>query len=762
METLNGILERIVYENPDTGYTVGRLSARGYPELVTVVGNLVSVNAGESLLLNGEWVINPKYGPQFQIERYETVQPATILGIRRYLGSGLIKGIGPKMATRIVDQFGMDTIDIIEQEPENLALVPGIGKKRVKLIQKAWEEQREIKNVMIFLQAHNVSTSHATKIYKTYKNDSIQIVTENPYRLADEIYGIGFVTADTIAQKLGFDKDAPQRLQAGIKYVLSQKADAGHVFQHYPELIEACESILEQEPEAIEKNILKLTEREEIILFGDGTLVEPDADGIISDESLNYIEIIDDPEEETPETNSNLLEKSAVYLAPFYYAEMGVVNQFQRLFSYRKKNPIQLNITAVLSGLEDEMNIEFASQQRYAIHTAFEESAMILTGGPGTGKTTTTIGILRCYETIGKRIALAAPTGRAAKRLSETTGREAKTIHRLLEYSPHTNGFTRNLQNPLDADVIIIDEMSMVDIVLMNRLMQAIPSDATIILIGDTDQLPSVGAGNVLKHLIASRSIRVVTLTEIFRQAQQSMIVTNAHLINTGEFPKLSGPPDRNFFFIQEEDPDAGVEIISTLIAERLPKTFGYHPIDDIQLLCPMRKGTLGVENLNKHLQDLLNPNAEQAIRRWQTYRVGDKVMQVRNNYAYDVYNGDIGRIADIDELNKIMMIRFPDKLVDYDMADLNELVLAYATTIHKAQGSEYPVVVMPLHTQHYIMLQRNLLYTGITRAKEKVVIVGSKQALEICIRNNQVMWRNSYLAQRLQNALRPFELQSI
>lgn len=762
METLNGILERIVYENPDTGYTVGRLSARGYPELVTVVGNLVSVNAGESLLLNGEWVINPKYGPQFQIERYETVQPATILGIRRYLGSGLIKGIGPKMATRIVDQFGMDTIDIIEQEPENLALVPGIGKKRVKLIQKAWEEQREIKNVMIFLQSHNVSTSHATKIYKTYGNESIQIVTENPYRLADEIYGIGFVTADTIAQKLGIEKDAPHRLQAGIKYVLSQKADAGHVFQHYPELIEACEAILEQEPEAIEKNILKLTEREEIILFGDGTLVEPDADGIISDESLNYIEIIDDPEEETSETNSNLLEKSAVYLAPFYYAEMGVVNQFQRLFSYRKKNPIHLNITAVLSELEDEMNIEFASQQRYAIRTAFEESAMILTGGPGTGKTTTTIGILRCYETIGKQIALAAPTGRAAKRLSETTGKDAKTIHRLLEYSPQTNGFTRNLQNPLDADVIIIDEMSMVDIVLMNRLMQAIPSGATIILIGDTDQLPSVGAGNVLKNLIESRSIPVVTLTEIFRQAQQSMIVTNAHLINTGEFPELSGPPDRNFFFIEEENPDTAVEIISTLIAERLPQTFDYHPIDDIQLLCPMRKGTLGVENLNKYLQDLLNSNTEQAIRRWQTYRVGDKVMQIRNNYTYDVYNGDIGRIADIDEINKIMMIQFPDKLVDYDMADLNELVLAYATTIHKAQGSEYPVVVMPLHTQHYIMLQRNLLYTGITRAKEKVVIVGSKQALEICIRNNQVMWRNSYLAQRLQNALRPFELQSI
>lgn len=745
METLNGILERIVYENPDTGYTVGRLSARGYPELVTIVGNLVSVNAGESLLLNGEWVINPKYGPQFQIEKYETVQPATILGIRKYLRSGLIKGIGPKMATRIVDQFGMDTIDVIEQEPDKLAAVPGIGNKRVKLIQQAWEEQREIKNVMIFLQSHNVSTSHATKIYKTYENESIQIVTENPYRLADEIHGIGFVTADTIAQKLGIEKDTPHRLQAGIKYVLSRKADEGQVFQHYPELIEACQSILEQTPDAIIKNMLALFEKEEIILFSPGEILETDTDETISDDLLEndlndiliseepnkYVEITEDIhetyDEKIPEDMTKLLEKSAVYLAPFYYAEMGVVNQLLRLLTYKKQKPGRININAVLSDLEDEMNIEFASKQRWAIHTALTESAMILTGGPGTGKTTTTNGMIRLFEEEGRRIALAAPTGRAAKRLSETTGRDAKTIHRLLEYSPHSNGFTRNLQNPLDADVIIIDEMSMVDIVLMNRLMQAIPSGATIILIGDTDQLPSVGAGNVLKHLIVSRSIPVVRLTEIFRQAQQSMIVTNAHLINTGEFPELSGPPDRNFFFIQEEDPDTAVEIISTLIAERLPQHFDYHPIDDIQLLCPMRKGTLGVENLNKHLQDLLNPNAEQAIRRWQTYRVGDKVMQVRNNYNYDVYNGDIGRIANIDEIDKIMMIRFPDKLVNYDMADLNELVLAYATTVHKAQGSEYPVVVMPLHTQHYIMLQRNLLYTGITRAKEKVVIVRSR-----------------------------------
>ena len=775
METLNGILERIVFENSDTGYTVGRLSARGHPELVTIVGNLASVNAGESLLINGEWIDNPKYGRQFQIEKYETIQPANVIGIRKYLGSGLIKGIGPKMATRIVSLFGMDTMDVIEQTPQKLAGVPGIGRKRVELIQEAWEAQREIKNVMIFLQSHNVSTSHAAKIYKTYQNESIPIVTENPYRLADDIYGIGFVTADTIAQKLGIDKDAPHRVQAGIKYVLSQKADNGHVFQHHSELIEACQSILEQEPDSIEKNILLLSEKEEIILFGKD--MEIDADGIGLTDRLNnglegtiteghseYIEICDETEElpnqqqpETASTSLENLENSAIYLAPFYYAEMGVVNQFLRLLSNRKQNASELNITGSLAQLEDEMDIQFASQQRQAIHAALTERALILTGGPGTGKTTTTIGMLRLFEADGRSIVLAAPTGRAAKRLSETTGKEAKTIHRLLEFSPSQNGFKRNRQNPLEADVVIIDEMSMVDIVLMNRLMQAIRPSSTVILIGDTDQLPSVGAGNVLKGLIDSKKIPVVTLTEIFRQAQQSMIVTNAHRINSGEFPDISGKKDRDFFFIEEKDPEAGVKLISSLIAERLPRHYNYHPIDDIQLLCPMRRGILGAENLNQCLQDVLNPNTEQAVRGWQAFRIGDKVMQIRNNYDYEVFNGDIGRIAGIDQVEKKVEIRFPDKLVAYDMADLNELVLAYATTIHKAQGSEYPVVVIPLHTQHYIMLQRNLLYTGITRAKERVVIVGTKQALNICIRNNQVMWRNSYLAERLQNATSEF-----
>ncbi len=757
METLHGILERIVFENPDTGYTIGRFSARGFPELVTIVGNLAAVNPGESLLLKGEWINNPKYGRQFQIDKYETILPANVVGLRKYLGSGLIKGIGPKMATRIVNRFGMDTMDVIEQGPKKLAQVPGIGRKRVKLIQQAWEAQREIKNVMLFLQSHDVSTAHAAKIYKTYQNEAIPIVTENPYRLADDIYGIGFVTADTIAQKLGVDKDAPHRVQAGIKYVLSQKADDGHVFQHHTELIEACQTMLEQKPEAIEQGIRALIEKDEIIHTDAQVSVgEMQDDYNVSCQSSaisSHSETSDAPQKPLSTDNRQLStdNHSAIYLAPFYYAELGVANQLLRLLASGKPNVNQLSINTSLTQLEDEMHIRFAPQQGEAIHTALTTRAMILTGGPGTGKTTTTVGMIRLFEADGRRIALTAPTGRAAKRLSETTGREAKTIHRLLEFSPQENGFKRNRQNPLEADVVIVDEMSMVELVLMNRLMQAIRPNATVILIGDTDQLPSVGAGNVLKALIDSQKIPVIKLTEIFRQAKESMIVTNAHRINIGEFPKLTGTTDRNFFFIEEADPEAAAELISYLIAERLPRYYGYHAIDDIQLLCPMRRGILGSENLNKRLQDVLNSNAEQVVRGWQAFRVGDKVMQVRNNYDYEVFNGDSGRIIGIDAVDKRVRIQFPDKQVAYDMADLNELVLAYATTIHKAQGSEYPAVVIPLHTQHYLMLQRNLLYTGITRAKEHVVIVGTKQALGICIRNNQVMERNTYLAERIQ-----------
>ena len=775
METLQGILERIVYESPDTGYTVGRLSARDYAELITVVGNLASINPGESLLLQGQWVDNPRYGRQFQIEKYETILPANVVGLRKYLGSGLIKGIGPKMAGLIVRKFGMDTMDVIENEPEKLARVPGIGRKRVKIIKEAWEAQREIKNVMIFLQSHDVSTAHAAKIYKTYENDAIPIVTEDPYRLADDIYGIGFVTADTIAQKLGIDKDAPQRVQAGIKYVLSQKADDGHVFQHRAELIEACQTMLEQELEAIEQGISALVEKEEIINPGFTDVVVSDEQESIDETQENYE--ISETDQEPLSTDNH----SAIYLAPFYYAELGVANQFLRLLASREQSTVLLspNTTLFLTQLEDEMDIRFAPQQRKAIYTAMTTRAMILTGGPGTGKTTTVLGMLRLFEAEGRRITLTAPTGRAAKRLSETTGSEAKTIHRLLEFSPRNNGFKRNRQNPLDADVVIVDETSMVDLVLMNRLMQAIRPGTTVILIGDTDQLPSVGAGNVLRELIDSQRIPVIQLTEIFRQAQESMIVTNAHRINKGDFPELTGDTDRNFFFMEEEDPEAITELVCSLISDRLPQHYDYHPIDDIQLLCPMRRGMLGTESFNKRLQEVLNPEyttpashpLEKARFGFQTYRqpsrrsegatpvsrtaggfrIGDKVMQVRNNYDYEVFNGDIGRVVAIEHLDKKVYLQFPDKQVAYDTADLGELVLAYATTVHKAQGSEYPAVVIPLHTQHYLMLQRNLLYTGITRAKECVVIVGTKRALGICIRNNQVMQRNSYLAERLQ-----------
>ena len=791
METLQGILERIVYESPDTGYIVGRLSARDYAELVTVVGNLASVNPGESLLLQGEWVDNPRYGRQFQIEKYETILPANVVGLRKYLGSGLIKGIGPKMAALIVRKFGMDTMDIIEHEPDKLVSVPGIGRKRVEIIKAAWEAQREIKNVMIFLQSHDVSTTHAAKIYKTYGNDAILVVTENPYQLADDIYGIGFVTADTIAQKLGMDKDAPQRVEAGIKYVLSQKADEGHVFQHRSELVEACQTMLEQEGEAIEQGIHALVKKEEIINPSFTDLTTSDTrtgigetldDYHISDQPSvsvsNQQECVDVHEAPLTESRQPIADNhSAIYLAPFYYAELGVANQFSRLLASQAQNPMPLppNTTRLLTQLEHEMDLHFAPQQRKAILTAMTARAMILTGGPGTGKTTTTVGMIRLFEAQGKRITLTAPTGRAAKRLSETTGGEAKTIHRLLEFSPQINSFKRNRQNPLDTDVVIVDEMSMVDLVLMNRLMQAIRPSTTVILIGDTDQLPSVGAGTVLKALIDSRKIPVIALTEIFRQAQESMIVTNAHRINKGDYPELTGAADRNFFFIEAEDPERITDMICSLIAERLPQHYDYHPIDDIQLLCPMRRGVLGTENLNKRLQEVLNagytarathplekarfgarPDKQPSRFGDQSatiggFRVGDKVMQIRNNYDYDVFNGDIGRVAAIERLDKKVHIQYPDKQVAYDTADLGELVLAYATTIHKAQGSEYPAVVIPLHTQHYLMLQRNLLYTGITRAKERVVIVGTKKALGICIRNNQVMQRNSYLAERLQ-----------
>ena len=713
METLKGILERIVYENEEDGYVIARFSSPEYgPEPITVIGNLMSASPGENLLLNGSWVNNPRYGRQFKIEEYKTILPATVVGIRKYLGSGMIKGIGPVMATRIVSHFDLDTLEIIENTPEKLMDVPGIGKKRVQMIREAWQEQKEIKEVMLFLQSHNVSTNFAVKIYKTYEDRSISVVREDPYQLAEDIYGIGFKTADTIADSLGIEKESPSRLMSGIQYILSQSADEGHVYQPEDKLIDKSAKMLAINADRIQEALNVLHDRESVIIEDDN-----------------------------------------VYLAPFYYAEMGIANRMASLLETEPARVIS-QVDESIALLEKMKKIEFAEKQKEAIRKSLTSKVMILTGGPGTGKTTALMGTIELMEQLQLDVMLAAPTGRAAKRLSETTGRVATTIHRLLEYSPKDGQFQKNQGDPLRADVVIIDEASMMDLILMNNLIKAIHPTSTLILVGDVDQLPSVGAGNVLKDLINSGAIEVITLTEIFRQAQQSMIVTNAHKINKGQFPAITGRKDRDFFFIEEEDPEEAAAIIVNLVMKRLPEYYDYDPMDDIQVICPMYRGTVGANNFNQSLQMALNPDGISLQRGGRNFRSGDKVMQVRNNYDKEVFNGDIGRIDSADPIDQTITAAFPERMVEYDMADLDELVLAYAITVHKSQGSEYRAVVMPIHTQHYMMLQRNLLYTAITRAKERVVLVGTKKAMAMAIRNDKVTRRYTGLAKRLQDRL--------
>lgn len=710
MESLEGVLERIVYENEENGYVVARFTSPEYgAEMLTVVGNLMSAIPGENLLLKGSWGNHPRYGRQFTIKEYETVLPATVVGIRKYLGSGMIKGIGPVMAERIVDHFGLDTLEVIENAAEKLTEVPGIGKKRVEMVTAAWQEQRDVKDIMLFLQSHNVSTNFAVKIYKTYEDRAIAVVRENPYQLADDIYGIGFKTADKIADNLGVERDSTDRLMSGIKYVLSQAADEGHVYLPQEELINKSTKILGTEAALVTNALEMLRDRESVIIEDDN-----------------------------------------VYLAPFHYAETGISNRFAVIMETAPQRSVS-RVDDSIAYLEKAKKITFADKQKEAIRKSLISKVMILTGGPGTGKTTTLIGAIELMEQLQLDVLLAAPTGRAAKRLSETTGREAKTIHRLLEYSPRS-GFQKNQADPLDADVIIIDEASMIDLILMNNLMKAIPPDATLILVGDVDQLPSVGAGNVLRDLIGSGVIEVVELTEIFRQAQQSMIVVNAHKINKGQFPSFSGKRSRDFFFIEESDPEAAAETVVDLVVNRLPEYYSYDPIDDIQVLCPMYRGTVGANNFNQSLQQALNPEGDTLPRGGRNFRAGDKVMQIRNNYDKEVFNGDIGQISDVDPVDQIITAEFAERIVEYESADLNELVLAYAITIHKSQGSEYNAVIVPLLTQHYVMLQRNLLYTALTRAKKLAVLVGSKKAVAMAVKNDKVTERYTSLAKRLRN----------
>ncbi len=723
MTLLQGHLERITYTNEENGFTIARVKIYGRHDLVTVVGNMMGPTPGEVLEIEGEWANHPKYGEQFKIARYKSKVPATVFGIQKYLGSGLIKGIGPVMAKRIVSRFGEKTLDIIEKNEDKLDEVKGIGQKRIQMIKKAWDDQREIRYVMLFLQSHGVSSGYATKIFKQYGDRAIQVVRENPYRLATDVFGIGFVTADRIAEKLGFPKDSPLRAEAGTLFVLHQLADEGHVFYPYDLLLKKCVEMLDSEEPVVAGAIGTIALRKWIVI-----------------EDLNE----NDAFQENPK---------AVYLAKYHLCESSIAERIKDLLgapkSIRSIDPVK-----AIQWVQDRLTIRLAREQAQAIKSATESKVMVITGGPGTGKTTIIQAVLKIFSRLGVRIMLAAPTGRAAKRMSEATGFEARTIHRLLEYSFQKGGFQRNDQKPLDADLLVVDEASMMDTALMYYLLKAVPPGATLLLVGDVNQLPSVGAGNVLKDIIDSGVVPVMTLNEIFRQARESLIIVNAHKINQGLLPLLRPEGERrgDFFFIEQEDPEEVLRIILELTTKRIPKRFNLDAVEDIQVLTPMHKGTVGAENLNRKLQEALNPGDNGLVRGERAFRIKDKVMQIRNNYDKEVFNGDIGTLASIDSELREVSISFDDRTVPYDFMDLDEIVLAYAISVHKSQGSEYPAVVIPVLTQHYMLLQRNLIYTAVTRGKQLVVLVGTRKALEIAVRNDKTEKRYT----RLQERLRP------
>ena len=715
MDRLRCVVERVTYQNETNGYSVIKCRAKGYADLITVVGSMPEVHVGSVLTLSGEWTVNPKFGRQFTVSSFEETLPATVYGIEKYLGSGLVKGIGPKFAARIVRAFGAETLNVIEEDPDALLRVPGIGKLRVERIKKSWDEQKEIKNIMLFLQGHDVSTTHATKIYKTYGSDSIRVVKENPYRLADDIWGIGFRTADTIAEKLGVEKETAVRLRSGLLYTLNKLSDEGHCYARRDQLLKTGAELL-----AVEESVLPA----------------------VLDEMVRQ----DDVKTELIDREDCAPGETAVYLPPFWFAETGTAKRLKQIFS----SPPSVKVKP--QGLEERIRrvtgLNYDPAQMDAIRCAAGSKILILTGGPGTGKTTTTLGILTAFRQAGAKILLAAPTGRAAKRLSETTGMEARTIHRLLEFKP-PEGCQKNEQNPLEGDVLILDECSMIDIMLMYSLLKAVPDSMTLIFVGDVDQLPSVGAGNVLRDLIDAGVFPVVRLTKIFRQAAASRIITNAHRINRGRMPDLSNGKQSDFFFLEEEDPETAAQEIVRLVKERLPRAYGTR---DIQVLTPMQRGAVGAANLNQVLQAALNAEAAGLRRGGTDYRLHDKVMQIRNNYDKEVFNGDIGTVCRVNTEDRELTVSFDGREVLYDVTELDELVLAYAATVHKSQGSEYPIVVMPVLMTHYVMLQRNLVYTGVTRAKKLMVMIGSTKALALAVRNVTVTRRNTMLKERLKN----------
>ena len=722
--------------------------------LITVVGNLPELQPGEWLKLTGKWASHARHGRQFQAELCEQSMPANIEGIRRYLGSGMIRGVGKVMAERIVNRFGEDTLEVIDHQPDRLYEVAGIGKKRVMQIIKAWEEQRAIKEVMIFLQSHGVSTSLATKIYKKYGDDAVAIVQQTPYKLVQDIRGIGFKTADKIAQALGLKVDDPARIEAGIAYTLNRMAEEGHVYMPQEELEPEASEILGVEEEKITAVIDQL-----------------ETSDFIKRETISYQQsatsgqqknAIREPKAEYSSQQSavsnQLHEEQAIYLTPLYFSEIGVTQRIQRLIEHPTSRLTGISKLSIVNRqsfdkLRTSSSIKLAPQQEHAVKTAVSNKVTILTGGPGTGKTTTLRALLDLLDRNGRNYALASPTGRAAKRMAESTGREAKTVHRLLEYNPG-EGFGRHEENPIDADMIVIDEASMLDLVLTNQLLKAIGADSHLLFVGDVDQLPSVGAGDVLRDLIESGVTAVVRLKTIFRQAADSLIIGNAHRINEGKMPETA--PDANdFFMFIKQDQDEMAQLLVDIVQKRIPHKFGLNAMDDVQVLAPMYNGTVGVANLNLLLQKALNPpHGRKAERKLggRMFRVGDKVMQTVNNYDKSVYNGDIGRIKAMDVINQTMTVSIDGNPVVYDFLEADELVHAYAISVHKSQGAEYPCVVMPVVTQHYMMLQRNLLYTAVTRAKKLVILVGTRKAINIAVKNDKTTQRHTALDWRLQH----------
>ncbi|MES2458991.1 MAG: ATP-dependent RecD-like DNA helicase [Armatimonadota bacterium] len=745
LATLECIIERVTFHNAENGYSVVKVTptetkAKAKGDTITVLGSFTNPVVGETLRCHGQWIKHPQYGSQFKLERYDTLRPATAAAIEKYLGSGMVKGIGPVMAKRIVDKFGETALDVIENTPKKLTQVSGLGEKRIDMIKAAWDEQREVRAIMLFLQGHGVSPTYAVKIYRKYKERSIEVVEKTPYQLATDVWGIGFKSADKIAQNVGIALDAPERLEAGLVFVLNQEMEGGgHCFLTEDELLKkACEILLPQTaPDGDES-----ADKESVVRAG---AIETALRSLIDRELL------------VAETIEMLgIRDTAIYTPSIHTTEKSVADRINTLLnSPWKARPKPAEIDAVLESLPNHDTL--SDEQQQAVRRALSEPILVLTGGPGVGKTFTTKTIVSAFEKLGKRLQLASPTGRAAKRAAEVTGREAKTIHRMLAFDPEKKGFKHGPGEPLELDVLIIDEASMLDLVLTHHTLRAVPDGAQVIFVGDVDQLPSVGPGNVLSDLISSGRVPVARLTQVFRQAAESKIITNAHSINRGTMPDLLPPSaikthDADCVFVEVEESEDIPDKLKAIVSISLPK-LGFKR-DEITVLAPMQRGSIGARNLNDVLQSVLNPprpDKAELTRGPITFRVGDRVMQRRNNYDKNVFNGDVGNIIEIDKEDQTVAVQYPEQAVEYEFADVDELGHAFSLTIHKSQGSEYPACIIAIHTQHYMMLQRNLVYTALTRAKKMAVFVGSKRAIQMAVRNRNVVPRNTRLAQRLQ-----------